>query len=136
MLATNLPILKQTLNKLIDKNDVVYEAAYNAYYEATKTDLPIANITDSDLSPTAIKKKSECEKILKDKAKLFATEFCKGLKDGGFMDTIADEVDKHIKMAQIDINVPSLMPTISSPVGPCSGSLNISVSTGAQIVIS
>ena len=41
MLATNLPLMKQNLNKLLDVPPVegpVYKAAYNAYYEANKAE--------------------------------------------------------------------------------------------------
>jgi hypothetical protein len=46
------------------------------------------------------------------------------------------QITNHIKTAQIDITIPTLPPTITSPMGPCSGSLIISNTAGAKIVIS
>lgn len=139
MLATNIVLLKQKLNKLLDApplgEGVVYKAAYEAYYNAIDVDINDSN-DDPDLAPIVAKAKIDCEQKKKDDAKQFATDFCNGLKDGKFMETIADEIDKHIKSAQIDISIPALLPTIISPMGPCTGSLNISKSTGAQIIIS
>lgn len=139
MLSVNLPLLKQKLNQLIAvppiKESVMYKAAYNAYYNVTKTEMN-GNNDDPDLAPTLAQAKTDCEKKQKEDAEKFAKEFCNSLKDGGFMDTIADEINSHIKSAQIDITVPALLPTIISPVGPCTGSLSISTMTGAQITIS
>lgn len=138
MLTTNIIVLKQNLNKLLDTppiaEGVFYKAAYDAYYNLINVDIDATN-DDSDLAPIVAEGKIACEQKKKDDAKQFATDFCNGLKEGGFMDTIADEVDKHIKSAQIDIVVPVLPPTIVSPTGPCTGSLTISKSTGAQISI-
>jgi hypothetical protein len=138
MLATNIVILKQKLNKLLDTppigEGVFYKAAYDAYYNVINVDIDDSN-DDSDLAAIVKERKIACEQKKKDDAKQFATDFCNGLKQGGFMNTIADEIDKHIKSAQIDIVVPILPPTIVSPMGPCTGSLTISKSAGAQITI-
>ena len=48
---------------------------------------------------------------------------------------VSTQIDTHVKSAQININVPALLPTIISPMGPCSGSLTINEMTGAQISI-
>lgn len=137
MLATNLSLFKTQLNQLLNptKGSVMFDAAYNAYYNTIKVDID-SNNDDPDLKPIIDAEKAKCEQKMKDDAKKFAEEFCKGLKNGGFMDSIADQVDMHIKSAQIDIIVPTLLPTIISPVGPCTGSLAISQNTGAQIIIS
>lgn len=139
MLTTNLPLLKQNLNQLIEtppvKESVMYKAAYNAFYNVTKVDID-TKCTDPDLLPIILSKKKECEQKMKDDANKFASDFCNALKDGGFMDIIADEINNHIKSAQIDITIPALPPTIISPMGTCSGSLIISKSTGANFIIS
>jgi hypothetical protein len=139
MLTSKLPILKQKLNQLIEtppiKESVVYTAAYNAYYNVNKVETNIT-VDDIDLAPIVEENKIKFEQNLQNNAKKFATDFCNSLKDGGFMDTIADEITKHIQSAQINITVPALPPTITSPMGPCTGSLIISPSTGANIVIS
>lgn len=139
MLSANLPLLKQNLNDLLSvpplKEGVVYKAAYDAYYNVIKTDIDTNN-SDPDLAPIVASSAAQCEQKMIDDAKQFATDFCNGLKSGGFMDSIADAINSHIQSAQIDITVPAIPPTITSPTGPCTGSLIISKSIGAQIVIS
>jgi hypothetical protein len=138
MLAANITLLKQNLNQLLAtppiKEGPVYKAAYDAYYNVTKVEI-VADNQDPDLQAIVLQKKLECEQKMKSDAQQFAIDFCNGLKSGRFMETIADEIDKHIKSAQIDIVVPVLPPTIVSPFGPCTGSLAISTATGAQITI-
>lgn len=145
MLVDNLPVFKQNLNKLIDGDksimyEAAYEASYNAYYEATKVDIDISGQGNNDLKALMQEQKDSCEQKMENDAikfaENFATNFCDYLKRRGFMDAIADEVNAHIKSAQIDIQIPALLPSIQSPMGPCTGSLSISVATGAQITIS
>lgn len=140
MLAINLPIMKQNLNKLLDVSPVegpVYKAAYNAYYEANKAeaasyspdDDPLGNQT-TESTKIAVDINNNIDKC----AVKFATEFCNQLKQNGFMDAIADEINSHIKSIKLMINMPALLPTIISPAGPCTGSLMINDAT-AQIQI-
>jgi hypothetical protein len=141
MLSVNLPVLKQNLNALIEippvSESVMYKAAYNAYYNVNKSSLDFnVDVIDTDLLPDVLKQQQKCEEQLKINAKIFAEELCKELKNGKFMDTIAEQITNHIKTAQIDITIPTLPPTITSPMGPCSGSLIISNTAGAKIVIS
>ena len=141
MLATNLPIMKQNLNKLLDVPPVegpVYKAAYNAYYEANKAETVSYSSDDDPLGNQT----TESAKIVADInnnidkcADKFAKEFCKQLKQNGFMNAIADEIDGHIKAMKLMINIPTLLPTIISPMGPCTGALSITEETGAQIQI-
>lgn len=49
---------------------------------------------------------------------------------------ISNQIDKHIKAMTLNINIPTLLPTIISPMGPCTGALQISEATGATITIS
>lgn len=138
MLAANLPILKQKLNQLIkdSKGGAFYDAAYAAYYSLIKSASGNINIgSDSDLMPLIQEHKLECEQQAKKDAESFAKTFCSELKKAKFMDIIADEVDTHIKTAQIDITTP-ILPSVTSPVGPCSGTLTISITNGASIIIS
>lgn len=141
MLATNLPIMKQNLNKLLDVPPVegpVYKAAYNAYYEANKAE----TVSYSSENDPLGNQTTESAKIVADInnnidkcADKFAKEFCKQLKQNGFMNAIADEIDGHIKAMKLMINIPTLLPTIISPMGPCTGALSITEETGAQIQI-
>lgn len=141
MLATNLPIMKQNLNKLLDVPPVegpVYKAAYNAYYEANKAEAASYSSEDDPLGNQTV----ESAKIVADInsnidkcADKFAKEFCKQLKQNGFMNAIADEIDGHVKAIKLMINIPALLPTIISPMGPCTGALSITEETGAQIQI-
>lgn len=137
MLSTNLPLMKANLNALLtaSKGNPVYDAAYNAYYESNKCTNNIFSPEEdpNGISNTAVKNTNE---NLKKLAENFATEFCNNLKSGGFMDSIADEIDGHIKSMMLSINVPVIPPTLISPVGPVTGSLMISEMAGAQITIS
>lgn len=138
MLATNLPVLKQKLNQLIkdSKGSAFYNAAYEAYYALVKgisNNIDLGN--DQDLIPIIEAEKVKCDKKAKEDAELFAKTFCYELKKAEIMDIIADAINEHIKTAQIDIITPAVS-TIISPVGPCSGTLSISKTTGATISIS
>lgn len=133
MLSTNLPLLKQNLNKLLSvppaNEGPVYKAAYDAYFNVTNVEVDAEN-DDNDLKATVEEAKQSIEQKVKDDAKKFATDFCNGLKDNGFMDTIADEVDGHIKSIKLLITMmPQGIATIISPMGPCSGSMVIDDST-------
>lgn len=138
MLATNLPVLKQKLNELIkdSKGGAFYDAAFEAYYTLIKSAAEDINIgSDSDLIPIIQEQKLKCEKKAKEDAESFAKIFCSELKKANFMNIIADEFNNHIKSAQIDITTP-VLPTVTSPMGPCSGTLTISIANGANINIS
>jgi hypothetical protein len=141
MLTTNLPLMKQKLNQLISTppagESPVYKAAYDAYYNSVKVDID-GNNNDPDLGPIVAEKKAECEQKMKDDAKKFATNFCEGLKNNGFMDSIADEIDGHIKSMKLMISVlPTGIATIVStaPGAPCTGALIIDDPTTATISI-
>lgn len=140
MLATNLPIMKTNLNLLLtpSKGNPFYDAAYNAYYEANKAEAASYSSDDDPLGNQTIESAKITEDINNniDKCAItFATEFCNKLKQNGFMDAIADEIDGHVKAIKLMINIPVLLPTITSPVGPCTGALSITEETGAQIQI-
>lgn len=143
MLATNKPLMQKVFSDMItDKTGMLYKAAYDAYYDTTEYNYNeqqknissylannVVGGSDAVLDPPDKRKWEE-------EAKVFASSFVKALRDAKFDSTLADEIDKHVKSAQIDIAVPALQPTIVSPMGPCSGSLLISTATGAQITIS
>lgn len=137
MLSTNLPIMKFNLNKLLSpsQGNPVYDAAYNAYYESNKCSINNFSVEDD---PTGISNNAanDTNSKIKSRAQDFAKEFCNNLKMSGFMDSIANEIDAHIKSMMLSINVPVLPPTLISPTGPITGSLMISEMAGAQITIS
>lgn len=136
MLSTNKPLMKSAFNSLLNdkEGNPFYDAAYSAYYESNKCEI---NSFSADDDPSGISNNAANEINIKlhDRAKVFAKEFCSNLKNSGFMDSIADEIDNHIKSMMITIDVPVLLPTIISPVGPCTGSISISEVTGAKISI-
>lgn len=139
MLSTNIVTFKNNLNKLLNTNDgsegAVYKAAYNAYFNLINIEISTES-NDSDIQPMLETAKTELEQKIKDDAKQFATDFCNGLKDNNFMETIADEVDSHIKSMKIVATVlPQGLATIISPAGPCTGSLVIDDPTTATIEI-
>lgn len=135
MLSTNIILMKQNLNELLKINGPFYKAAYDAFYNTNNKEISSDSQIDSDFD--SIIKEAEIKrlKLLKDDSEKFAKEFCEGLKNGGFMNSLADEIDKHIKSALITINVPVLPPTLATASGPVTGSLIISEATGAKIDI-
>jgi hypothetical protein len=123
--------MKNALNLLLNdsQGNPVYDAAYNAFYEANKGDENAVSAADdpNGIAGGAVGKVNERMKTL---AETFAKEFCNKLKDGKFMDSIADEIDKHIKSMELFISVlPTGIATVVSPVGPCTGAMIISKAT-------
>jgi hypothetical protein len=111
------------------------DAAYEAYYEANKPTKPAPDPDDTtgNLQKQSNSAYNDLEKKVKDSANIFADEFVKKLKNGKVLETISDEIDGHVKAIKLMISVPTLLPTIISPMGPCTGALTISQETGAQI---
>lgn len=139
MLKTNILSLKNNLNKLLSTTEgsegPVYKAAYNAYFNAINSEIN-SESNDSDAKTALESAKTELAQNIKDKSKQFAIDFCNGLKENNFMETIADEVDSHIKSMKIVATVlPQGLATIISPAGPCTGSLVIDDPTTATIEI-
>ena len=128
MLSTNKPSMDNKLKKLYD---VFEDAAYEAFLKSEGYDDVDDQIDGMELQNKP--NKSEIKKKMEDSAKTFSDEFVKQLKDGKVLETISDEIDKHVKSIKLMISVPTLLPTIVSPVGPCTGALTISEETGAQI---
>lgn len=131
MLSSNLPVMKNALNLLLNdsQGNPVYDAAYNAFYEANKGD---ENVVSADDDPNGIAGGAvgEVNERMKTIAEIFAKEFCNKLKDGKFMDSIADEIDRHIKSMELTITMfPTSLATIISPTGPCTGTMVISKAT-------
>ena len=143
MLAANKPLMQKVfLDMITDKTGMLYQAAYNAYYDTTEYNY---NEQQKNISSyLANNKIGGSDAVLEEPdkrkweadAKVFASSFVKALRDAKFDSVLADEIDKHVKSAQIDIAIPAIQPTIVSPMGPCSGSLIISAASGAQITIS
>ena len=137
MLATNIVEFKSNLNKLLStppSAGPVYKAAYDAYYSISNFDIN-TDVDDIDIKPILEKTKQQCESKRKNDADLFAKTFCENLLKSDIMNDIADEIDKHIKSALIDISIPVIPPTLISPSGPVTGSLLISETAGANISI-
>jgi hypothetical protein len=146
MLSTNKQIMDSKFDMLSKKGSAaapdtggaIYKAAYHAYYDKTyerinATEDPTDEDIKADLASRGMLKQNNIEK-LKNEAHEFASLFADAMKE--CLDEISTQVDQHIKAAQINIVIPALTPTIVSPTGPCTGSLIISESTGAQITIS
>jgi hypothetical protein len=136
MLATNKPLMEFKFSQMLEDGGLFYQAAYDAYYKTAEPNSPPTEEEDSVNPSVEMKLYNDAKNTAVNKSHEFAAAFVKGLRDGGFDSILADEIDKHVKSAQIDINVPVLLPTIVSPMGPCTGSLSISTLTGAQITIS
>ena len=143
MLATNKPMMQKVFSDMItDKTGMLYKAAYNAHYDTSEhiyneQQKSIAEyLSNNKISGSDATIEEPDKSKWEADAKVFASSFVKALRDANFDSILADEIDKHVKSAQIDITVPVLPPTITSPMGPCTGSLMISQSTGAQIIIS
>jgi hypothetical protein len=119
-----------------DSAGSIYKAAYHAYYDKAAEKLPASNPTDPDIVEDLASKGLLTENIklqLQSDAHDFASLFADAMSD--ILKEVSTQIDSHIKSAQINIVVPALQPTIVSPVGPCTGSLVISETAGAQISI-
>jgi hypothetical protein len=141
MLAVNKPLMEAKFSQMLaEESGMLYKAAKEAHYAASKynydTQIKEYNAGIDKSLPPMGDADSDTKKKWEDTAKEFAKAFVTALKNAGFDSTLADEIDNHVKSAQIDITVPALLPTIISPMGPCTGSLSISTATGAQIMIS
>lgn len=145
MLSVNKPLMdtkfsmlaKKGTAKAPDTGGAIYKAAYHAYFDKTYNKL----METSDPSDTDLYNKLRSEKMLKndniDKLREEAHDFASFFADAmdEILKEVSTQVDAHIKAASININVPALLPTIISPMGPCSGSLTIGETTGAIINI-
>ena len=141
MLATNKPLMDAKFDMLVKKGtalapDVggaIYKAAYHAYLDNSLKKIDSVSCSDDDLKPL-VKAETEKAKIeLKNEAHDFAVFFADAMSE--ILKEISTQIDSHIKSAQIDITTP-VLPTVTSPMGPCSGTLTISKMTGANITIS
>lgn len=145
MLSVNKPIMDAKFSMLSkkgtadapDTGGAIYKAAYHAFFDKTYDRLKkTSDPTDLDLYEslkTNNMLKDDNIKKLKEEAHDFASFFADAMDE--ILKEISSQVDSHIKSASINISVPALLPTIISPMGPCSGSLSISESTGAIINI-
>lgn len=146
MLSVNKPLMDAAFSKLCVKGSgsetsaksagVVYKAAYEAYYKKAAEKLPKSDPDDEDIR-NDLKAKGmlvdDIKKQLEADAHDFASLFTDAMKE--CLNEISTQIDAHVKSASINITVPALLPTIISPMGPCSGSLAISETTGAVISI-
>lgn len=132
MLSVNKPLMQQAFSKMLQKNDIFYNAAYNAYYKnieyantnALKTLKEINSLFSQD------NYFSENKEEWKKSSEVFADAFIQALKDGNFDKILADEIDKHVKSIELSITMmPQGIATIASPAGPCSGTMLINKST-------
>ena len=145
MLSVNKPLMDAAFNKLCIKGTgtytsaksagTIYKAAYEAYYNKAAEKLPKSDPDDKDLQD---KLRSEgllvndIKKQLEDDAR-FCFAFCRC--NERVLKRVSTQIDAHIKSASINITIPALLPTIISPMGPCTGSLTIGEATGAIINI-
>ena len=133
MLAANLIVMKQQLKQLsalsvqpanVEQNpkSPFWEAAKTAYYETIKPDIPDAE--DPDFQDKVIQARIDAENDANESANKFAYYFCKILNDNKIWDTIADEIDGHVKAMEPMINL--IVPThgaLACPAGPVTGTL-------------
>jgi hypothetical protein len=146
MLSVNKPLMDAAFSKLCIKGSgtsaaansagAIYKAAYKAYYDKTASRMPDSDPADADIKADLASKGllvSDVKRELENDAHEFASLFTDAMDE--ILKEISKQIDAHVKAASINIVVPALMPTIVSPMGPCSGSLTISETMGAQITI-
>lgn len=111
-------------------NGVMFDAAYNAYFEINKKYLDEAakaNIEDEDLKPLIDAKIKESEEKLKSNAHEFAKTLCGGIDE--VLKEISKQIDAHVKALQINVKAPTPGPSgtvLTSPLGPCAGTIILS----------
>lgn len=123
MLSADIEIFKATLNNLLmadstaDTGGPVYIASRDAFYEASKSepaemDPETPDDAKDGLSSLSDEMNDKVNKKIYEKAKVFAEEFCKGLKNEKLMDNIADAVSSHIK--SLDVMITAVIPNPTS----------------------
>lgn len=140
-LRTNKPSMDQKLNALYDS--AFRQAAYNAYYNTHDKSTPLIDFgtDDPDLIEQAnakiAKNKSDYNDELIIDSNKFADEFVNQLKSAKLLETISDEIDRHIKSMMLTIT--HTLTPVNSPLttaaGPVTGVLSLSSLTGTQITI-
>lgn len=117
---------------------VIYEAAKEAYYVVNKCpdnidfardDSENAMENNAMIEAKLEQSRKEQNERAKENAKKFAEKFVDILKYGGFDTTIANEIDDHVKALDLIINVLPTGITVTSPTGPCTGTILINNST-------
>lgn len=140
MLAENLIEMKIQLNRLssiieqdpeLEQNpkSPFWEAAKIAYYETIKAD--IQDVEDTDFKDKIAEARIKAEKEANKAANKFAYYFCKVLNDNKVWNTIADEIDGHVKSIEPVINL--ISPTHGSlvcPSGPVTGAMVGTIQNG------
>lgn len=140
MLATNLIIMKSQLNQLssiivqnpeLEQNpkSPFWEAAKIAYYETIKPDIP--DVEDVDFKDKVAEARIKADEDANKAANKFAYYFCKVLNDNKVWDSIANEIDGHVKSIEPIINL--ISPThgaLACPSGPVTGALIGTIQNG------
>ena len=133
MLSVHKPIMDAAFAKLTvpgnaltpDIGGAIYKAAYHAYYDVGEKRINDCDaIEDPDLAADAIARKQEALMDLKNDSHMFATAFNDAMKE--CLKEISNQIDDHIKSMMLTINIPAVLPTLVSPVGPVTGALTIS----------
>lgn len=142
MLATNLPMMKESIKRMItdvagaEDNGALYKAAKDAHYAASvKTyNLQMESYNNSNTNPNTVMgpPDSDVKQQWEDMAKEFAKVFVDTLIKEGFHNTLADIIDKHVKSIEpiITMTVPA-HGALSGAMGPVAGTLVGTVSNGA-----
>lgn len=123
MLSADIEIFKTSLNNLLmadsttDKGGPIYIASRDAFYEASKSeptamDPETPEDAKAGLTSLSDEMNDKVNKEIYKKAKIFAEEFCAGLKNEKLMDKIADAVSSHIK--SLDVMVTAVVPNPTS----------------------
>lgn len=134
-LSANKSLMDNSFKQLIIDNNginngVMFDAAYNAYFEINKKYLEEAQdveIVDADLKPLIDAKLKESEEQLKSDARAFAKTLCGGIEE--VLKEISKQIDAHVKALKIEVKAPTPGPsgtTLSSPLGPCAGTIILS----------
>ena len=105
---------------------MLYKAAYDAYYQASKPTQGSGDINSS----TEASLYSDIDNMAKNMADTFAKTFVNTLKDAGFHKTLADQIDGHVKSLEpiVTISLPGPAGALTSPMGPVTGALVCSTS--------
>lgn len=141
MLSANKPLMDQKFNALYDS--AFRQAAYNAYYNTHDKMTPLVDFGTDDpalieqANAKIAKNKSDFNDELIIDSNKFADEFVNQLKSAKLLETISDEIDKHIK--SIMLTITHTLTPVNSPLataaGPVTGVLLLSNSAGTQITI-
>ena len=120
-LSAAKPLMEQNLKS--DLNSIIKDAFEKALYEALKAQSDDSDSVDNGPTSEA-DVKNRIDKKFKNASKKFAEVASKEMA-GDIAKLISSEVHDFVKEMMITVNNAPVLPTVVSPMGPCTGTITI-----------